>query len=163
MGNTDTGLVMRALRRRVPEGVRASVLALDAVANSATEITYRCVAPHAGTVLGVHFPSLWPRSACVVSARWLTGENVVVGTIEVGAMAPIGALRLMKFWNSGAQCLEIRVTVNPTHRPSAPAIATISGWRPAILLVAPVETGLAKAVRWVSGGLAKLGRSADAY
>lgn len=158
-----TDQVMAALRRRVPDGVRASVLALDATAHTATEVTYRSVAPHAGTVLGIHFPSAWPRSAACVSARWITGENVVVATVEVGAMAPIGALRLMKFWNSGGQCLEIKASVDPTHRPSAPSIARLPSWRPAILLVHPAETGLAKAIRWASGGLARLGRSADAY
>jgi hypothetical protein len=129
-------------------------------AHTATTVTYRALVPSAGTVCGVHLPSLWPKGATVVLARWVTGENVVIGTVELGPQAPARALRLIRFWCRGRESLEITYGIDPRDRLPAPVMARTPSQLPVILLVHPAETGLAKAVRWAQGGMARLGRAA---
>lgn len=152
--------VRRRLMRRVPEGVKAVAMTMVPHEHSATGVTYRARMPHAGTVLGVHLPDLWPRQTQVTGARWLTGENAVVRTLDTGVV-PASVLRIMKFWGKASEMLEIKLAVAPTAAPNAPRLAKLSCARPVILIVRPAESGFANAVRWVSGGLARLGRAAS--
>jgi hypothetical protein len=157
---TSTEL-LRSLSRRVPESVEATGVTFQPYAHTATTVTMRARIPRAGTAMGVHFPAAWPRHTGVLTVRWVTGENVLVGnTAAALGSCPARALRMLKFWAKAGEVLEITLYLKPGGDVSTTAMASRRDARPVTLLVHPAQNGLAKAVRWLQGGLAKLGRAA---